>query len=285
MTNQARSFYSIIALLVMLNLFHAKAVAYDFDTYVGFQNTKTDVDEVTSYVAGAEAFLESVDAEQGVYAEQDFLARASSISAWFIHYEIDRDNANENNLDGGGVSATFMDEGSDLWLESGYFHSKEKRTVIGIEVDEHFNNYWLKAGWFIKPQVTIYSLIDYYEWKALASKTEEVHFGFGVKGLLQQVNIEAELLRVEYDEANEANINHTVTLTLDYYFNRALSLGGSLGLERGDSATNEYNDYALNVMNFIDKRSYFGLEYSIRDMQFVDDEDIKSISLIAGMRW
>ena len=282
-----RRFFIYACLFVFTSAVCSTATAYQWDASLRFQQLEYDnKDQHKVYSLAVKAFIEPVDAKQGMYAEQAFLGRVSSVTALATYHRLHGQAHDASDIRGGGVSVTSMDKSSRLFLQSGYYHHKSKQgNVTGIKANTHFRNYWLRAGAFVGSKALLYGLLDYYEWSNLAAKEDEVALGMGLKVIHQNINLEMKVLNITYDEGVQDYVNKERALKLDYYLNPALSVGGQIEQNRGEFRDDEYDEASLNIVGYLQERIYLGAEYVIHDMKSSSQEDAKQIVLFSGMRW
>ena len=261
-------------------------LAYQFDaSIIGSKESYKDKDESSVIGLNMQALLYPVESQSGPYAEQAFIARAPSINVIAMTYDLDLHQRGSSSFYSGGLVVTLAEKKSNWVSQFGYLQLQGETDLdLGLSYDSDLENYWLGAGYYMKPTVMVSTTVDHTEVRVLNLRYEELSIEFGIKALFDDINLEMDIRHILYDDNGEEEENIEGQLAMDYYINPSTSIGGYLGVNRGNSDREEYDEIEINFLKFI-RRYYVELAYIKTNDKLDDDQSSYGYSATFGVRW
>ncbi|MBN4054430.1 putative porin [Nitrospira defluvii] len=192
-----------------------------------------------------------------------------------------------------GAFATFRKPRIPLSLDLSFSQSDARFDTIFIG-DTATKRYLVDIGLFILEGVRIDLEYAYSETRndsVFFSGTTSKNTSYALQSKIVKkfpndhaMNFQAEIGIDEFEDLSEEGQNTIIELIADYYFNRFISLGGSVELNRGDRNFSEGESYEVNLLAFLNSHFSVAFSYGIFSADNTAGIDVESYRVFVSVR-
>lgn len=232
---------------------------YQADFSVGYDHSKTEYSQSDSYALGGTYYLVPVKPDNYPYALVDMMARASSVSlALQSSTDTPTNPATPYKFDtkSGQAQMALARADSPLKLKLQYGNSTAEAQDDSLSA--RLNYYGMNLSYFINKhtQLNVGGNYAYSTSSRRGLPSEKDHSRYWGLGLWHLGTLEDEhfyTISGSVSGPGRENIleSHILSLSGNYYFSRALSLGGSLGISRSGGSGFDSNNASIRSQYFI----------------------------------
>jgi hypothetical protein len=247
--------------------------AYQSDFSVGYDHDKSENSQSDDYVLNGTYYLSPVKADNYPYALVDMMERVSSVSL-NLRDSTTTPSVNLGKLDtrSGVAQVAFARADSPLKLKLWYENSTLEARDDSIHA--RLNYYGTSLSYFIDDRTQLnvggsYLYSTSSRWSFPSEKDHSRYWNLGLWHLGMLENERFYTISGDVISPGRENIldSHSLSLSGDYYFSRALSLGGSLGTSRGGNSGIDSHYTSIRSQYFITPRINVSGSFSKTDYE------------------
>lgn len=291
--------FTLLLAVMFLSLSTAQAQdSYRFEAGAIHHYSEDDDDvEVKVMGIGGAFYFQPVNTADHPLAEAAFLERVGNVMVQTGIGTLEGDFQLDADVAMIGAEVEYMQPGQPLYLEA-----MSNRMIVDLnspgDGDMTMDTFGVGAGWFIQDGFRVgvgyvYEEDDIDITAPMVLNQTKEYKRFNVNGKMVKklsgemaFNAEAMISYEQYDDEVDDGSNNVVSLSGDFYFNRKISAGAGLIINRGDDESAEGETFSLNFTNFFTPRFYIDVDvarFEADNNTAGTDED--SLDLLLALRF